>query len=467
MANLKGNDLMAIGYPETKALGMALRLVKSHYHPNEKRDVVLADLKTVLNAPELYVDHELFGELANELIPKVDLTIKHLNPDAAPFRIYGDGMIESGAMDQMRTAARLPVSVRGAIMPDGHGGYGLPIGGVLATENAIIPYGVGVDIGCRMALTIYEAPENYIDRHASNLKHYLETNTKFGMVEVHDSPSDSPVLDRPEFDDIPFLRRLKDKAQRQLGSSGGGNHFVEFGNVDILADGGAAGVPKGKYLGILTHSGSRGLGATVAKHYTELAMQMCVLPPEAKYLAWLDLNTEEGQEYWLAMNLCGDYASACHHDIHKRLGKAIGMKPLAIIENHHNFAWKEVHDGRELIVHRKGATPAGKGVLGIIPGSMTSAAFIVSGTGAEGSLHSASHGAGRLMSRTKANQSFTRKMIKEELEKHNVTLIGGGADEASMAYKDIHTVMSHQTELVDVLGTFFPRVVRMDDGDDE
>ena len=166
------------------------------------------------------------------------------------------------------------------------------------------------------------------------------------------------------------------------------------------------------------------------------------------------------------MNLCGDYASACHHDIHKRLAKSIGMKPLTMVENHHNFAWKEVHDGRELIVHRKGATPAGEGVLGIIPGSMASHAFIVSGKGNPSSLHSASHGAGRRMSRTKAKESFGKRQLKDLLAEHKVTLIGAGMDESPMAYKDIHEVMARQTELVNVLGTFFPRVVRMDDGDD-
>ena len=458
---------MAIGFPESKALGAALRAVSKHYHQNEKRDIVLKDLKMVLKDPAAYLEDEVFGEVANELIPKVDLTKKTLNEYPVSVKSYGDGMIEEGAIKQMDAAARLPISVRGALMPDGHAGYGLPIGGVLATEGAIIPFGVGVDIGCRMALTIYDMPDNYIARHATNLQNLLKKETKFGMREVHERPSDHEIFSREEFSTIGLLKNLKDKAYAQLGSSGGGNHFVEFGDVEITVDDSPFGVPRGKYVGILTHSGSRGIGANVANHYTKLAMQNCVLPPEAKYLAWLDLNTEEGQEYWLAMNLCGDYASACHHDIHKRLSRAIGEKPLAIIENHHNFAWKEVHDGRELIVHRKGATPAGKGVLGIIPGSMASHAFIVQGKGASESLNSASHGAGRLMSRTQANNTIKKKDVKELLKEKGVLLTGGGTDEAPMAYKDIHTVMGRQAELIDVLGTFFPRVVRMDDGSEK
>jgi len=162
------------------------------------------------------------------------------------------------------------------------------------------------------------------------------------------------------------------------------------------------------------------------------------------------------------MNLAGDYASACHHDIHKRLGKALGARPLTMVENHHNFAWKEIVNGEELIVHRKGATPAQKGVLGIIPGSMTAPGFIVKGLGNSSSLNSASHGAGRLHSRRACKSSFTRSDMKKELDKHEVKLIGGGIDEAPMAYKDIKRVMANQNELVEVLGTFTPKIVRMD-----
>src|SRR5690606_7946513 len=185
-------------------------------------------------------------------------------------------------------------------------------------------------------------------------------------------------------------------------------------------------------------------------------------PPDAQNLAWLDLNTEAGQEYWIAMNLAGDYASANHHQIHERMSQSLGEKPLFMVENHHNFAWKEqLSDGSEIIVHRKGATPAGEGVLGIIPGSMTAPAFVVVGKGDPASLESASHGAGRLMSRTSAKSSINRKMLKQELDRHGVELIGGGLDEAPMVYKDIHSVMDYQKDLVDVLGVFTPKIVRM------
>lgn len=188
---------------------------------------------------------------------------------------------------------------------------------------------------------------------------------------------------------------------------------------------------------------------------------MCRLPKDAVNLAYLDLDSEAGQEYWLAMNLAGDYASACHELIHRKLAKAVGRTVLAKVENHHNFAWKENWKGKQVIVHRKGATPAGAGVMGIIPGSMTAPGFLVRGRGEPNSLNSASHGAGRLMSRTKAVQRISRAELKAVLHDNNVTLIGAGLDEAPMAYKDINMVMNAQQDLVDIVARFKPRIVRM------
>jgi tRNA-splicing ligase RtcB len=193
-----------------------------------------------------------------------------------------------------------------------------------------------------------------------------------------------------------------------------------------------------------------------------LAKKTCFLPSVAVSLAWLDLSTEAGQEYWIAMNVAGDYSSANHEQIHTRIAKALGEDPLFKVENHHNFAWRErLGDGTEVIVHRKGATPAGDGVLGIIPGSMTQPGFIVKGKGTSDSLNSASHGAGRLMSRSAAKNCITNKMVRQALQTAGVELIGGGLDEAPMVYKDIHSVMAGQHELVEVLGEFTPKIVRM------
>jgi tRNA-splicing ligase RtcB len=162
------------------------------------------------------------------------------------------------------------------------------------------------------------------------------------------------------------------------------------------------------------------------------------------------------------MSLAGDYASACHHQIHERMSIGLRETPLAMIENHHNFAWKEKDAaGNGIIVHRKGATPAGKGVLGIIPGSMATPGFIVRGKGEAASINSASHGAGRTMSRTKAKQIILPGDVNKFLKASGVELIGSGLDEAPMAYKDIHQVMEHQKDLVEVLGSFMPKIVRM------
>jgi tRNA-splicing ligase RtcB (3'-phosphate/5'-hydroxy nucleic acid ligase) len=204
------------------------------------------------------------------------------------------------------------------------------------------------------------------------------------------------------------------------------------------------------------------LGANIANHYTRIAKEKRRLPGEASNLAWLGLDEEEGIEYWMAMNLAGDYASACHHVIHAKIAKQLGRKPMTMVENHHNFAWKEKFEGKEVIVHRKGATPAGKNVLGIIPGSMTAAGFIVKGKGETASINSASHGAGRKMSRTAALNSITHDLLNDTLKKHQVKLIGGGLDEAPQAYKDIALVMKSQLALVDLVGKFTPKIVKMD-----
>ena len=262
-----------------------------------------------------------------------------------------------------------------------------------------------------------------------------------------DHAADHEVMENELFHQLPLLKNLHGRAWKQLGSSGSGNHFVEFGIVEIAEKDEVLGIDAGNYVGLLSHSGSRALGANIANHYTKLAISKRRLPQDAKNLAWLNLDEEEGMEYWLAMNLAGDYASACHHVIHEKIAKQLGRKPVKMVENHHNFAWKEKWEGKEVIVHRKGATPAGKDVLGIIPGSMTAAGFIVKGKGETASVNSASHGAGRKMSRTKAMASVTDQQLKDELKKHSVKLMGGGLDESPFAYKDIEVVMKSQQAL--------------------
>ncbi len=460
---ISGKELRAIGYPEGPVISIAMNVMQKNYKHHTKEEVMEL-LKAVLASPASYLDDAVLALIAKQLMPaeKNEEAELSLNQNGIQFNVFGQEHIEQSAMHQMYTAAKLPVAVAGALMPDAHHGYGLPIGGVLATENAVIPYGVGVDIGCRMCLSIYDIDPKELVQKESFFARELGEATLFGSGAQFQRSENHEVMDNELFFQLPLLKGLHTRAWKQLGSSGSGNHFVEFGVVEVAEKDEMLGVAPGKYLGLLSHSGSRALGANIANHYTKLAISKRRLPQDAKNLAWLNLDEEEGMEYWLAMNLAGDYASACHHVIHNKIAKQLGRKPMKMVENHHNFAWKEKWEGRDVIVHRKGATPAGKDVLGIIPGSMTATGFIVKGKGESASVNSASHGAGRLMSRSKALQSITHNALKDELKRHGVKLMGGGLDEAPFAYKDINVVMQSQQSLVDVVGSFTPKIVKMD-----
>jgi len=460
---LKGKDLRSAGYPEGPVISIAMQVMEKKYK-FEKEEVVMNLLRSILASPMEYENDAVLGLIAQQLLPRkaVPGTQIMLNDEGVHFNVFGNEHIEQGAIDQMRYAARLPIALAGALMPDAHAGYGLPIGGVLATENAVIPYGVGVDIGCRMCLSVFDIDPAELVQRERYFTRELNEATLFGAGRQFDKTGEHEVMDREAFSETELLRNLKGKAARQLGSSGSGNHFVEFGIVEIGAFDEVPGLAPGKYLGLLSHSGSRGLGSGIANHYTRIAKQKRKLPGEAGNLAWLRLDEEEGIEYWNAMNLAGDYAAACHQVIHGKIAVQLGREPLARVENHHNFAWKEKVNGKEAIVHRKGATPAGKGVLGIIPGSMTAPGFIVKGKGELASLSSAAHGAGRKMSRTAALHSITHRALDEMLQKHGVKLLGGGLDESPHAYKDIELVMRLQQQLVETVGKFLPKIVKMD-----
>jgi tRNA-splicing ligase RtcB len=381
----------------------------------------------------------------------------------APYRIWGDNH-EATAVQQLKNACQLPVAVSGALMPDAHVGYGLPIGGVLATRDAIIPYAVGVDIACRMKLTVLDLPAGALADDQTRLTGALERETRFGVGATFQSRRRHDVLDA-DWRVTSVTARMKDRAWAQLGTSGSGNHFVEFGQLTVLDD--RVGLPRGEYIALLSHSGSRGTGAQIAQHYSRVARELHPeLPQALSHLAWLDLSTDAGQEYWAAMELMGRYAAANHELIHAHMARALGVEVLLDIENHHNFAWRERHrlpDGSEaeVIVHRKGATPAGEGVLGVIPGSMGTPGYVVRGKGVAASLNSAAHGAGRRMSRTQAKAMFSWDAAQRFLRERGVTLLSAGLDEVPMAYKDIDEVMAAQRDLVEPLARFEPRLVKM------
>jgi tRNA-splicing ligase RtcB len=455
---LNTKDFIRLGIPLGEASRRATEFVVRFVLAGGDQTRLDEELTAVLANPSAFTGDALRGALAKTLLAAPP------GPRREPvhYRQWGEGLDHEAVM-QMEKACLLPVAVAGALMPDAHVGYGLPIGGVLATENSVIPYAVGVDIACRMKMTVLDVPLHDLERHQDRLARAIEAETRFGVGAMFKDRRHHEVLDA-DWNVSPVTKQNKDRAWSQLGTSGSGNHFVEFGV--FTAPGTIQGLEPGSYLALLSHSGSRGTGAAVCDYYSKIALSRFPdLPNDLKRLAWLSLDSEEGREYWAAMELMGRYAAANHALIHQHVAAHLGAGVLLDLENHHNFAWKERHviQGveKEVVVHRKGATPAGQGVFGIIPGSMASPGFVVSGKGNPESLNSASHGAGRVMSRTQANKTFDWKRVNAFLKEQGVTLLSAGLDEVPMVYKNIHEVMAAQQDLVTVLGQFDPKLVKM------
>jgi tRNA-splicing ligase RtcB len=479
---MNSKDFLRLGVPLGEATRRATDFVSQYVLGGGDKSRLHSEVSAIVANPSAFVNDPLRGNFAQSLLsappPPRDQPVS--------YKQWGEGLDEQAVM-QMEKACLLPVSVAGALMPDAHVGYGLPIGGVLATENAVIPYAVGVDIACRMKMTVLDLPLRDLEQKQDRLTRAIEAETRFGVGATFKQHRAHDVMDA-DWSVSPITKQNKDKAASQLGTSGSGNHFVEFGIFTLHNDltrplirpsdtfspiggegrdeGETQHLPAGQYVALLSHSGSRGTGAAVCDHYSKLAMSLFPdLPRELKQLSWLSLDSQAGQEYWHAMELMGRYAAANHACIHEHIAQNLGAQVLLDLENHHNFAWKEKHViggvEREVIVHRKGATPAGLGVLGIIPGSMASPGFVVSGKGRAESLNSASHGAGRAMSRKAAHEKFNWKDTNRFLKQQGVTLISAGLDEVPMAYKNIRDVMAAQNDLVTVLGQFDPKLVKM------
>ncbi|HBJ38976.1 MAG TPA: RNA-splicing ligase RtcB [Planctomycetaceae bacterium] len=465
---MRTKQLREIGVPD-ECFSAALQCIQAVAKTRELRGAAIKEaISRVVANPSQHTDCHHFGPLAESLC-QVGAFIPH-NP--VFYRTWGTD-IDQASHEQMRQACAVP-GVRGAaLMPDAHVGYGLPIGGVLAVEGAVIPYAVGVDIACRMKLSVLDADPETLATDYDRYRKAIEGGTRFGVGCVHERPQNHDVMDQ-DWTVSRVTREHRDRAWRQLGTSGSGNHFVEFGvltigdeteslgSVETAATVNELGLAPGRYVALLSHSGSRGVGAAVCDTYSNIARAR--LPrryAECGRLAWLELETQEGQEYWQAMNLMGDYAAANHDVIHRLVSQLAGTEVIAGVENHHNFAWKEMHGDRELVVHRKGATPAGEGVLGVIPGSMGSPAYVVRGKGHPESFASASHGAGRRMSRTEAKRHFTWGAVQKDLLARGIHVISAGSDEVPGVYKDIDTVMAQQQDLVDTLARFDPKIVKM------
>lgn len=468
---ITGKTLKNRGWKEGRTVGLAKAAASQLEARGLDESQILAQLDEVLADPQKFLGDVIFTSLADELIRR-DRNEKSkfddaLRPSPLKYEIWGRDGIDAGAIEQMDNAAMLPISVAGALMPDAHIGYGLPIGGVLATRGAVIPYAVGVDIACRMRLSMYELSPIVLGQQKGKFENALRDKTKFGAGKSWSGNErrQHEVLDDPDWNAFGLLRKLRYKAEEQLGTSGSGNHFVEWGELELKENSADLGLDAGRYLALLSHSGSRGVGFQIANLYSRHANSLHPqLADRVRHLAWLDLDSEAGLEYWLAMELAGRFAQANHFVIHHEVAKAAGLKEIASVENHHNFAWKEVlADGEEAIVHRKGATPAGEGVLGVIPGSMADAGYVVRGKGLPSSLNSASHGAGRKLGRKAAINSITKSQRDRYLQERGVKVLGGGLDEAPQAYKDIEEVIAAQRDLVDVLAKFSPKIVMMAD----
>lgn len=372
-----------------------------------------------------------------------------LRDEPVPARVFGtvgdrdtpagEADIEPGAYAQLQLALRLPIAERGALLPDAHQGYALPIGGVFRAHGSVAPAMVGVDIACRMMLTVFAAPPDEVRRRREELFGILKQVTTFGVGAERRYKADHAVLEDERWWATSQLRGLRDRAAKQLGTSGAGNHFVEIVVGETL-QALIPGAPP-EFAGLLSHSGSRGVGYAIANHYMRVAEQETKrIARVPRYYEWLDLESEAGQEYWTSMELAGAFASANHHVIHDLFMRRSKLGVAAQIENHHNFAWRY----GDLVVHRKGATPAEAGVLGIIPGSMATASYVVVGTGNPDSLMSTSHGAGRRGSRTWAKNTISMREVRRVLAEQDILAEGVVPDESPFAYKDIERVISLQ-----------------------
>ncbi len=378
-----------------------------------------------------------------------------LNENGCRIKLWLDD-IEEGALAQAYNLAKLPFTFKHvAIMPDAHQGYGMPIGGVLATRGVVIPNAVGVDIGCGMiamqtSLGVIDPPR--LKRILSKIRLYIPMGFNKHQRELVDYrmpvyQGDSPAI----------VDREYENARRSLGTLGGGNHFIEF-QIDDLG-----------FLWVMIHSGSRNLGKQVADHYNKVAKklnaQWHTSVPTCLDLAFLPVDSAQGQAYLTEMDYCIRFALANRSYMMSRINAVIeevigSFDVISEANVAHNYVRTENHFGTNVMVHRKGATSAREGQIGIIPGSQGTASYIVRGLGNPESYMSCSHGAGRQMSRTRA-----RKELSLEDEQNRLQGVIHGLrdakdlDEAPGAYKDIDKVMANQQDLVEIVHRLRPIAV--------
>ncbi len=391
---------------------------------------------------------------------------KVVSTENRPIKLWLDD-IEGQALAQAKNLANLPFTYKHvAIMPDAHPGYGMPIGGVLATENAIIPNAVGVDIGCGMCAvrtTLTEIARDDLKKILGSQKSKRGIRALIPVGFKHQTTAQNPEL-MPDLEAVDKVKKsrvvqLIEAGQKQLGTLGGGNHFIEIQSGN---DG---------YIWLMIHSGSRNIGLKIASYYNQLAVKMNEKwrssVPKKWELAFLPLDSAKGWDYMAEMQYCVDFALANRKLMMERAKEAIAevipdvdFAPLINIA--HNYAVMEEHFGKKVTVHRKGATRARQGEYGIIPGSQGSMSFIVTGKGNPESFSSCSHGAGRVLGRKQAQRNLDLKeqqKILDDLGVLHELRAKRGLDEAPGAYKDITKVMASQTDLVDIAVSLKPLAV--------
>ena len=319
-------------------------------------------------------------------------------------------------------------------------------------------------------MSIYDLPTGELLENRDRLLRDLVAETRFGKgADFASGQRQHPVMDDPLWNQLKSLRSVKDLAAKQLGSSGGGNHFADLMIGTVMDQVGWLQLKVGQqFVALVTHSGSRGAGHHLATHYVKLAEQETAIRASGipKGYEWLSLDSEAGQEYWQVMELMGRYAQANHHLIHQHFAIRAGLSTIAFQENHHNFAWK-LADGT--VVHRKGATPAEVDQPGIIPGSSGTYSYLVEGKGNPLALNSSPHGAGRPFSRSEAKRRHNAALVDRHMKDHDILTLGLSPDETFMAYKDIEAVMAASGSLVKTVARMRPVAVVMggqsDDGD--
>ncbi|MGV3708192.1 MAG: RtcB family protein [Gemmatimonas sp.] len=365
----------------------------------------------------------------------------------APLTIIGEH--DPNTVTQMENCMRVGNVVAGAICADGHLGYAQPVGGVIAYEKQISISGVGFDIGCGNMAVRLDTPYAAVRDKASDLLREITRAVSFGVGRSNDERVDHELFDDSAAWDASDMRDYRQKARAQLGTVGSGNHYV-----DLMHD-------EAGHVWIGVHFGSRGLGHTSATRYLKAAggKDGMNVPP-----AVVNEESEIGERYIAAMELAGRYAYAGREWVVERVRKIVGGSVLDTVHNHHNYAWRENHLGRDVWVVRKGATPAFPGQRGFVGGSMGDDAVIVEGVEsaqATGALNSTIHGAGRLFGRMEAKRRFNRAQMDQWLIERGVTLRGADLDESPMAYRRLPEVLAHHSESVKVVHTLRPFAVAM------